>query len=71
MLVSGRVHLKKKKTCSFLGPRWWFHTFLLFSPRTLGKVSIWTNIFEMGSNHEAVLSNEVYKLWVSSMIFGG
>ena len=32
--------------------RWWQLKYLLFSPRTLGKISNLTNIFQMGWNHQ-------------------
>ena len=32
--------------------RWWQLNYYLFSPRKLGKITILTNIFQMGWNHQ-------------------
>ena len=34
--------------CPNLESRWWFQIFFVFSPRSLGKILILTNIFEIG-----------------------
>ena len=54
LVIYDKKTLKNRRNWLGSSTRWWQLKYVLFPPRSLGKIPILTNIFQLGWNHQLV-----------------